>query len=418
MAKSARIGLILVVSCLSGCVTAESSYEQARTSNTESAYRGFLSRYPQHPLAEQARDKIDELRFLEASKTNTTKGYRDFIAKHPRSPRLQTARQRLEAAEAVECAAAVAAAVQRGDYGALAALEPAAREHGFTAAAADARTELDRYEIITAGSGGVVLASSQADQSMLDNAKAVVQVRCAAGTSTSDSLATLLSRNVMDAAIRKSDGASSEPANADSQAWMESLGQTLAKPSPQSGSVAATDLYLFPETDEDSVLFRDGALELRDRVDGVKTIRQRDGGGLRFQVEHGGKDDGALVATLRSLKRCKQEDQVFSLLENPSTDGAASYCSVVLVLEMPARDRLCVLYARGALWIIGSNGNAVTDVRVGSSKIPVLVTGSARLPKDRWVTVGPGTAARGGELRFEETRVLLVEGTQIARRRP
>jgi len=36
------------------------------------------------------------------------------------------------------------------------------------------------------------------------------------------------------------------------------------------------------------------------------------------------------------------------------------------------------------------------------------------LPKDRWINLGNGLSARNGEIRFEETRVKLSEGTQIA----
>jgi hypothetical protein len=188
--------------------------------------------------------------------------------------------------------------------------------------------------------------------------------------------------------------------------------------SEQTAASGETLLYLFPETDEDEVTFREGALELRDRINGRKTVRRQDGRGFSIQSESGGNAEGTTVATLKLLRRSKPEDRVFSILEGAGTDGKATYCSLILILQLPAKDQLAALRGQGAVWVIDTKGNSVVSVDVASSRMQVLVSGTAKLPKDRWIAIGPGLSARGGEVRFEETRVVLGEGTQVARRRP
>lgn len=411
--KTALLSLLLMpMLFVAGCVTAESSFEHAKQMDNVSAYRGFLAQYPQHPLATEARTRIDDIDFQAALKTNTVGGYEDYLKNHQDSRHLSEARQRLAAAKEDAFNKQVSTAIIRADYGQLVAMEENAKRLGYVSAAGTVRRELERFDVTVVGAGGYEIAASTADQKRLESAKAVVRVRCAIATSRSDSLGDLLSRNIMSTATSRPSG-DSEVDRMNS--FMDLAAGGLADHASASGGML---LYLYPEADEDEVTFREGALELRDRINGRKTIRRQDGRGFSMQSEFGGNAEGTTVATLKSLRRSKKEDRVFSILEGAGADGKATYCALILILQLPAKDQLAALRGQGGIWIIDTKGNSIVSVDVASPEMRVLVSGAARLPKDRWIAIGPGLSARGGEIRFEETRVVVGEGAQLARRRP
>jgi len=404
--------LLSVLLFLGGCATAESSFQQAKQVDSVPAYQKFIARFPQHPLAVEARTRVDDLDYEAATKVNTIKGYEGFLGSHPESRHIEDAKRRLAAAEDEDFNNQVTIAIERGDYGQLIVMEEEARQNGYAMAAKSARTELDRFDVTTVGPGGFEIAASIADQKRLDSAQAVVRIGCAATTPWADELSALLKRNTMSAAISRS---WREAYVDDFMGIFEDYAASIR--STKAPAVGEMLLYLFPETADDSVAFREGTLELVTTGLRTRQVRTRqDSSG--FRVEMSTQYESQKIATLKSLRRGKQEDRVFSIIEGGGTEEQITYCSLIIIVRLPEREQLSTLDAEGTVWVMDTKDNSLSSVSVQSRSVPVLLSGSARLPRDRWITIGPGLSAKGGEVRFEETRVLLGEGTQIARRRP
>ena len=84
---------------LSGCGTPEDSWELAERENTQTAYLGFLAKYPEGELADRARGNLlalKELRAWERAKfRDRTDNYDRFLQEYPKSAHADAARKRV-----------------------------------------------------------------------------------------------------------------------------------------------------------------------------------------------------------------------------------------------------------------------------------------------------------------------------------
>ena len=82
-----------------GCDRQESAWQEARQGDTAGAYRQFLEDYPDSPQADEAEQRILELRRAErwqqASATNSIEAYRQFLAEFDEGEEAEQARSRL-----------------------------------------------------------------------------------------------------------------------------------------------------------------------------------------------------------------------------------------------------------------------------------------------------------------------------------
>jgi hypothetical protein len=402
MKRKAGIFLLIGV-LLGGCTTPESSFQEAEEANEIRAYQRFIAKYPDHPLADQARTNVDDLQYQAALKTNTAAVFQNFVNDHRFSSHFQEAERKLAAAKETEFNNRLDRAITAHDYSQVVALAQLSKEQGNMKAARKAQLELDRFEVSTVGAKGQEISSMVLDQGRLDAAKSTVKVHCSVTSSLAESRSDLLGRNLVDQAANGKDAKRSEMPD------MKESNKPLEGDDPV--------LYLFPETETDEVVFKEGALELRDRVAGMKIVRGP--GFIETTITNAkSKQVGEIVATLRSLRRGRSEDRVFSINEAANQQGTVTYCAVVLGLHLPTSKRLGTLDGLGRVWVLDQKRHTSVVMDVSSIPMETLVSGSARLPADRWTPLQPGVFVRGGEILFEETRVLLGKGTRVARRRP
>jgi hypothetical protein len=73
--------LISVILC--GCTVADRDWIRAKSANTTSAYKDFLSRYPEGKHVDEARAAVDELDWKTAQAANSTSGYEAYLSQNP-----------------------------------------------------------------------------------------------------------------------------------------------------------------------------------------------------------------------------------------------------------------------------------------------------------------------------------------------
>jgi hypothetical protein len=71
-------------------------FDAAKAKNTKAAYDEFLKTYPSGKLAQAARTAIEELQFAVVEKTGTIEAYEEFMRSHPQSPLAKKASQALD----------------------------------------------------------------------------------------------------------------------------------------------------------------------------------------------------------------------------------------------------------------------------------------------------------------------------------
>jgi hypothetical protein len=81
----AGAGLVL----LQACASPERSFQEAKARDTEEAYTEFLVQFPDHPLAAEAKLKMEQLDWRAASEAGTVDAVRGFFRLHP-EPALDT----------------------------------------------------------------------------------------------------------------------------------------------------------------------------------------------------------------------------------------------------------------------------------------------------------------------------------------
>ncbi len=62
---------LCVILLIGGCATPDSRFLEAKQRDNVYAYKAFVDQYPNHPLATQARIRMDELEFQKAAKENS-----------------------------------------------------------------------------------------------------------------------------------------------------------------------------------------------------------------------------------------------------------------------------------------------------------------------------------------------------------
>jgi hypothetical protein len=381
----------------------EATFQRAKMNNTAVAYRDFAAKFPEHDLAIQARNNADDIEFAEAAKTNSVSAYSDFMKAHADSRHLAEAREKLAAAQRAIFEKELAGATGLADYGRLLDVQQNAGLLHDTLIVQKAQAEMDKFVVDTAGDDGFLLASSTPDQSVRDSVPTVVRVNCAVTTSRTDRLSALLSQNAVTQSLAPQlDGLSTFALAMN--AFSDARKSSDAKPL----------LYLYPERDTDDVLWLKGALDLRDRINGSRTVVVLQNNAVTMKSESGANMEGDSVATTQNLRLGIKDDRVFTIRGNNDTPDTTAYCSVVLVLQLPLSTDLPSLSGQGFLWTL--NETRIVRVSVASPVQPTLIIGKARLPANHWIFFQPGLCAKGGEVRFEGTRVLLAPGTLIARK--
>jgi predicted ester cyclase len=101
------IGIMMVMSWM-GCATlstkapSESSFEEVNRIDSIQAYEAFLQRCPEGKYARRAKERIEELYYIEARISSTIPAYKDFIKKFPDSQFAPQAKVYLTLLEALE----------------------------------------------------------------------------------------------------------------------------------------------------------------------------------------------------------------------------------------------------------------------------------------------------------------------------
>lgn len=86
--------LIMLVNL--GCDSAQKDFDKANKENTEQAYRKFLEKHGDHPLAEEAKRHLELVLFESAIQSNDKKMLKDFLAEFPEGERYSEAKERLD----------------------------------------------------------------------------------------------------------------------------------------------------------------------------------------------------------------------------------------------------------------------------------------------------------------------------------
>ncbi len=91
--------IVLVAALLTGCDRQQAAWEEAQEAGTIAGYQEFLETYPESPNAEQARQRIDEMRraqlWEQARQADTAAAYEEFLTEFPQSEEAEQARARL-----------------------------------------------------------------------------------------------------------------------------------------------------------------------------------------------------------------------------------------------------------------------------------------------------------------------------------
>jgi len=104
-----RFALIAVIA---GCNTTQRAFDAAARQNTEQAYREFIQSHEEHPIAEEARRRLEALVWQAAASATDAKVIERFIAEFPNTARASEANERLESLQrqrAYRCASGMRA---------------------------------------------------------------------------------------------------------------------------------------------------------------------------------------------------------------------------------------------------------------------------------------------------------------------
>ena len=89
------VGIVLYL-WLDVSIFPKKAWEKAESENTIAAYEDLMKRYPEGPLADKARLKLEELHFEKAQTINTIPAYEDFLKRYPQGPVAAKARLGME----------------------------------------------------------------------------------------------------------------------------------------------------------------------------------------------------------------------------------------------------------------------------------------------------------------------------------
>jgi hypothetical protein len=91
-----RLYVAVILLALSGCASPERSWREAEAQGTQEAYKAFVERFPNHPLAVQAHARLAGLAWEAAERKNTRDAYAAFVAQYPKGARVAEAQTRIE----------------------------------------------------------------------------------------------------------------------------------------------------------------------------------------------------------------------------------------------------------------------------------------------------------------------------------
>lgn len=93
--KFFQIIVLLSVVLIAGCATMQADWKKTESVNTVDAYREFLKHYPQSGYANEAKSRIEGLKYEEAKKKDQIGSYEEFLGIYPQSKYLQDVKDRL-----------------------------------------------------------------------------------------------------------------------------------------------------------------------------------------------------------------------------------------------------------------------------------------------------------------------------------
>ncbi len=88
--------VIFIVILVTGCATMQSRWESTKHADNIQAYEKFLNQYPESKFNEEAKSKIENLRFEEMKKKDQIAYYEKFMEDFPKSKNSQYAKSGLE----------------------------------------------------------------------------------------------------------------------------------------------------------------------------------------------------------------------------------------------------------------------------------------------------------------------------------
>jgi hypothetical protein len=91
-----NVALVLLLMVILGCQSAQKDFDKAAKANTEQAYRDFIKAHGDHPLAEEAKKRLELVVFESAIKSNDEKALENFLAEFPDGAKVTEAKQQLE----------------------------------------------------------------------------------------------------------------------------------------------------------------------------------------------------------------------------------------------------------------------------------------------------------------------------------
>ncbi len=395
--------LIVVLFLFSACSTGPSAFDVACDLDTIDAYEAFLAENPADPHTADARARIAELRFVQAKSDDTIESWTFFLQDHPDSPYADDARAALQRLRSEKADARLQRAIDSGDYGRLLAMAAGEGTDSNQSVRKAAQKELAHWSTdtvdddlqVATGPGG---AASRAPTHVLE-------VRCSARGALDASLPTLLDDNRMDREFEVGGLGS-----------LRGLSGATGREERARMRDGASILYLHPSEAGDAFDFRQGSLDLRDRVHGECSRMIVTGQRARFDGSTAGDGPGQVLASIERMGRCDPTDRVFSRarVHESTTERSVVHLGLVLVVSLPDTSGPATVYAVGQHWESMSGRTVRTGM--SSRSVPVRLHGTARLPADTWVTLRPGLAARRGAIVFEGGHVALSAGTEVARR--
>jgi hypothetical protein len=94
--RRAGLAAFTLVLLLAACANPERSFDKAKAGDTREAYAGFVERYPDHPLAAEAKARVDDLDWGAAETAGTVEAFEGYLGQHPDAAHAKEASARLE----------------------------------------------------------------------------------------------------------------------------------------------------------------------------------------------------------------------------------------------------------------------------------------------------------------------------------
>jgi hypothetical protein len=313
--------------------------------------------------------------YREAIRANTVLKYEEFLKKYPNSNYREEILGRLNTAKEAQFESDMSLKINAGNYSQIVEMEASAEKAGYATALEKIRNEINSYEIEKVQTKGLILWEPQSDA---DHSEAMYRIRIvSSGTShSSDTIGNMLKKSAL-AQLSK-----------DRAPMLDSYFVFAEHPSATPG----VTLYLYPEQQGDQVVISDGK---------------------KFKITSGASDKQKTIE-VGALKQAYTSDRVFGVSEKMGEKRLINV-SLVLAVKLPESNGLLEISGTGVIYVIDDNRVTFHSCNIMPAK--ALLSGIVRLPPDRWITIRPGFAVKGGTISFDEKHVLITENSTIARRK-